>query len=239
MTTLVLVHGAWHGAWCFDRVVPRIRDAGVDVVAVDLPGHGDDAGPFTDLHGDAAHVSRTIDAIDDDVVLVGHSYGGAVITEAGMHDRVRRLVYLCAFALTEEETCFAAATVEAEAAGISYEGRPDAADAIVMHEDGTSTLTPAMVAAILYQDCDDATREWALARLGPQPMVTMAQSPSASAWRTKPSTYAVCANDMAVHPQIQRIMAARCTESLEWPTSHSPFLSRPELVADLVIGLVG
>ena len=82
-TTVVLVHGAWHGAWCFDRVIPLLEEAGVPALAVDLPGHGGDEGPFTDLHGDAAYVWATLDGIDGEVVLLGHSYSGAVITEAG------------------------------------------------------------------------------------------------------------------------------------------------------------
>ena len=79
----MLVHGAWHGAWCFDRVMPLLEEAGVPAVAIDLPGHGNDPGPFSDLHGDAVRVLNRLDDIDGEVVLLGHSYGGAVITEAG------------------------------------------------------------------------------------------------------------------------------------------------------------
>ena len=172
MTTVVLVHGAWHGAWCFDRVVPLVRDAGIDVVAVDLPGHGSDTGPFTDLHGDAARVTAAIEAVRDDVLLVGHSYGGAVISEAGVHERVRRVVYLAAFALAEGETCQQAAGEEAAAASISHADRPDVGAALVFHDDGTCTLTTDGAIACLYQDCDAETQNWAVARLGPQPMAT-------------------------------------------------------------------
>lgn len=80
--SVVLVHGAWHGSWCWERVAPLVRDAGVDVTAVDLPSRSDALG---DLHGDAAHVRSVLDASGGDVVLVGHSYGGAVITGAGDH----------------------------------------------------------------------------------------------------------------------------------------------------------
>ena len=104
-TTVVLVHGAWHGAWCFDRVIPLLEEAGVPALAVDLPGHGGDEGPFTDLHGDAAYVWATLDGIDGEVVLLGHSYSGAVITEAGVHPSVRHPVYLCAMALDLGESC--------------------------------------------------------------------------------------------------------------------------------------
>src|SRR5437870_2841181 len=186
---VVLVHGAWHGAWCFDRVLPRLRDAGVDAVAIDLPGHGEDTSPLSDLHGDAARVRSVLDGIDDPVVLVGHSYGGAVITEAGDHARVAHLVYLCAFALDDGESCMTAAVEAAAAADISSDGRPDVAGAIVPRPDGTSTLAPDDAAACFYNDCDAGTVAWAVDRLGPHPMVNLGQAPTAIAWRARPSTY--------------------------------------------------
>src|SRR2546423_15300011 len=84
--SVVLVHGAWHGAWCWERVIPGLAGAGVRVEALDLPGHGSSPEPFGDLHGDATKVRQVLDELGDRgerAVLVGHSYGGAVITEAG------------------------------------------------------------------------------------------------------------------------------------------------------------
>ena len=233
--TVVLVHGAWHGAWCFDRVVPRLREAGVPAIAVDLPGHGRDPGPLTDLHGDAARVSAVLDGIDGEAVLLGHSYGGAVITEAGVHPAVRHVVYLCAFALDRGESCAVAAITEA--AGLSHEGRPSLADGWITHPDGTTTLTPAAITACLYHDCDPDTLAWAVAHLGPQPMANVGQIPAAVAWRERPSTYVVCSDDQAVHPGLQELLAKRCTDTRIWPTGHSPFASRPELVSGLLVEL--
>jgi pimeloyl-ACP methyl ester carboxylesterase len=233
--TVVLVHGAWHGAWCFDRLLPLLRDAAVPTIPVDLPGHGDDPGPWADLHGDAARVGEVLDGIDGDAVLLGHSYGGAVITEAGVHRAVAHLVYLCAFALDAGESC--AAAVVTEAAALSHEGRPNLADAFVGHPDGTTTLTPAGAATCLYNDCDADTVDWAVAHLGPQPMANLGQHPSAVAWRQRPSTYVVCADDQAVHPGLQQILARRCTHRRLWPTGHSPFASRPALLAGLLSDL--
>lgn len=235
--TVVLVHGAWHGAWCFDRVLPLLADAGIDAVAVDLPGHGADAGPLGDLHGDAARVRAVIDELDGDVVLLGHSYGGAVITEAGVHPAVRHLVYLCAFAIDASESCMSAAIAESEVLDLSFEGRPNLADAFEAHDDGNLTVEPGLAAECFYNDCDDETTAWALTRLGPQPMGTLGDIPAAVAWRERPSTYVVCTDDLAVHPDLQRVMARRCTNTVEWPTSHSPFLSRPDRIADLMTEL--
>jgi pimeloyl-ACP methyl ester carboxylesterase len=235
--TVVLVHGAWHGAWCFDRVVPLLRDAGTDAVAVDLPGHGDDSGPLGEYADDVARVVAALDALDGDVVLLGHSYGGSVITQAGAHPSVRHLVYLCAFALTEGESCMSAATGEPGIEAVSHEGRPNLGHALVDHDDGTTTLTREGARACLYADTDAATFDWAYARLGPQPMSTLAATPATIATRSIPSTYVVCTDDQAVHPDLQRLLARRCTEQVEWAVGHSPFANRPELVADLLVDL--
>ena len=233
--TAVLVHGAWHGAWCFDRLMPLLAAAKVPAVAVDLPGHGADPGPFADLHGDADRVRAVLDTIDGDVVLLGHSYGGAVITEAGAHPAVCHLVYLCALALDDGESC-AAAAVE-ETSGLSHEGRPSLADGWVQHADGTTTLTAEGAAACLYHDCDPATAAWAIARLGPQPMANLGQAPAAVAWRDRPSSYVVCSEDQAIHPGLQRVLARRCTATYEWATGHSPFANQPALLRALLADL--
>ena len=233
--TVVLVHGAWHGAWCFERVVPLLTAAGIEAIAVDLPGHGDDPGPFGDLHTDAERVRETLDRIDGECVLVGHSYGGAVITEAGVHPSVRHLVYLSAFALDTGESCMSAAITLSAALDTSLQGDgPSLADAILSQPDGTSTVNPDAAAACFYNDCDAATADTAIARLGPQPDVTLGDEPTAVAWHERPSTYVVGTDDQAVPPGLQRAMAARCTSSVDWPTSHSPFLSAPERIVELV-----
>src|SRR4051794_4678303 len=76
---IVLVHGAFHGAWCWAALQTELDRLGVPSYAIDLPGHGASTAPLEDLHGDADAVARLLEAIDDEVVLVGHSYGGAVI----------------------------------------------------------------------------------------------------------------------------------------------------------------
>jgi pimeloyl-ACP methyl ester carboxylesterase len=233
--TAVLVHGAWHGAWCFDPVIPLLAARGVAAIAVDLPGHGNDPGPFTDLHGDAARVTAVLDGIEGDTVLLGHSYGGAVVTEAGVHPSVRHIVYLCALALDAGETCNRAAVDQTK--GLSYEGRPKLGAAIKPLGDGTALIEPELAGQCLYNGVDEHTVSWALAHLCPQPLENLSQEPKAVAWREKPCTYVVCSDDMAIHPGLQRILAKRCTHSVEWQTSHSPFASHPELVANLVAGL--
>jgi len=235
---VVLVHGAWHGAWCWQPVVDGLRAQGVIVDAIDLPGHGDDTQPLTDLHGDAARVTAALDALatvePDPVVLVGHSYGGAVITQAGLHPSVAHLVYVAAFMLDEGESLLASATDDARAAAIDHTGRPDPAAALVFADDDTCTVSLDGAPTLFYNDCPPDVAAAATARLTPQPMTNLGQSPTTIAWRERPSTYAVCTLDNAVHPDLQRILADRATHQVEWASDHSPFLSHPEWVVDLL-----
>lgn len=135
------------------------------------------------------------------------------------------------------ESCMAAAVEESKALDISFDDGPNLADAIIAHDDGTASVQPDLAAACFYNDCDDETTTAAIARLGPQPIVTLGDVPTAVAWRERPSTYVVCTDDLAVPPDLQRVMARRCTSMVEWPTSHSPFLSAPDRVAALLIEL--
>lgn len=238
---VVLVHGAWHGAWCWDAVVEGLRAEGITVDAVDLPGHGDDTQPLTDLFGDAARVTAALDALstveDDPVVLVGHSYGGAVITEAGLHPTVAHLVYLAAMDLDEGETMMTAMFDDPRAAALDHSGRPDFGDHMTMLDDGSATIADEGAMALFYNECPPEAAAAAVRRLTPQPLANMGQSPTNVAWRERPSTYVVCTKDNAVHPDLQRILAERCTDTVVWETDHSPFLGRPELVVALLADL--
>jgi pimeloyl-ACP methyl ester carboxylesterase len=224
MRTIVLVHGAWHGPWCWSPVLARLDDLGIPSVAVELE--------LRDVHRDAEIVTAAIDAVGGPVVLVGHSYGGIVITEAGSHPQVDRLVYLCAYAVDEGETVLRVT--------LDHEAQPDLAAAMVLQPDGTSTLDPALAAGALYGDCSPADVERSLGLLRSQGGATFTQTPKDVAWREKPTTYVVCGADRAVVPSLQRELAARIPDAavVEWPgASHSPFLSRPGEVAELLASL--
>ena len=218
--TVVLVHGAWHGGWCWDKVVPLLTDAGVGSVAVELP--------FTDLAADVGATTAAIDAVDGPVVLVGHSYGGIVISEAGNHPSVRHLVYVCAFAADAGRSA---------ASAVDEQTTPTELGKGFVIDDGLVTLDRAIARACFYGDCDPAEADAALDRLRPIAFACFTDTVTTAAWRTKPSTYALCTEDRAVHPDLQRALAAGCTTVVEWPTSHSPFLSQPALVADLLVNV--
>ena len=229
---VVLVHGAWHGAWCWAALQAELERRGIASLAVDLPGHGASTEPFTDLHGDAAAVVDVLRQLSargvDDPVLVGHSYGGAVITEAaGRHDKVHHLVYVAAFALDKGESVISA---------MGSFGRVDNAlePAVRQHDDGTSTIDPAGAKAAFYGSCDDAVVTAAVARLCPQPAATVMQPTTGDPRRSIASTYVICERDRAVPVEHQRIMAARCTSSVSLDTDHSPFASMVGETADII-----
>ncbi|MEY3681387.1 MAG: alpha/beta fold hydrolase [Ilumatobacteraceae bacterium] len=232
---VVLVHGAWHGAWCWAPLQAELDRRGVASLAVDLPGHGSTGTTFTDLHGDARAVAEVLDVQAGfgrtAPILVGHSYGGAVITEvaAGRSD-VAHLVYLAAFALLEGETVMGALTaMPKREVGLSAAMRPG--------PDGTSTLDASLAVPALYGSCDPVVAAAAVARLSPQPMATMIQAVSGSPLDRVPSTYVVCERDDAVHPDHQRIMAERCRNTVTFDTDHSPFVSMTKETADLLESL--
>jgi pimeloyl-ACP methyl ester carboxylesterase len=190
---------------------------------------------LADLHGDAAAVTTVLDSIDAPVVLVGHSYGGAVVTEAGRHPRVEHVVYIAAFNLDEGESVAHAAADDPLAACIDHSGRPNLGAALTSDDGGeTTTVVAHLAPPIFFNDCTIEAATWATAHLGRQRMANFSDRPLAIAWRDRPSTYVVCSDDNAVHPDLQRILARRATIGIEWSTDHSPFLSQPALVSELL-----
>jgi pimeloyl-ACP methyl ester carboxylesterase len=226
---VVLVHGGFVDGSGWQGVYELLKAQGFNVSVVQ--------NQTLSLESDVETTRNVLDLQDGPAILVGHSYGGAVITEAGSHPAVTHLAYLSGLALDDGESCTDAASEEAVAEGISHAGRTELAAGFVTGPGDTVTLDPDVARACLYHDCDPATADWAIARLGPQPLLSLRQQPWAVAWRTKPSTYVVCANDQAIHPVLQRILARRCITAVEWPTGHAPFLSRPDLLAGLLAGL--
>jgi len=225
---VVLVHGAWHGAWCFAALQDALDRRSIPSYAIDLPGHGTSTLPLGDMHGDARHVAEFLTRLDRPALLVGHSYGGAVVTQAAALHPVGHLVYLAAFALEAGESI-----ASFNASGPRYEVVIN--HTVRRHDDGTSTLVLPDAIAALYGDCPPAAVTAAVARLSPQPLVTFAQAVDATP--TVPRTYVTCTRDEAIHPDQQRVMARRCDREVVLDTDHSPFLSATDAVADLLAEL--
>jgi pimeloyl-ACP methyl ester carboxylesterase len=224
-TTIMLVHGAWHGSWCWEPVRRILRDAGVATAVVDNPSV---AHAPSDLHADGDNLRAALDAIAGPVVLVGHSYGGAVITDAGAHPNVQRLVYLTAFPLDEGESLLENGLTGGEdmelVGALQFDGE-------ILNVD------PSRIVDFFFHDCAPDVAAAATAQLRPMSLSAMAGVPRSVAWRERPSTYIVCTDDRALPVALQRSCAARLDDVVDMATSHSPFLSRPDDLARLLAGI--
>jgi pimeloyl-ACP methyl ester carboxylesterase len=224
MTTVVLVHGAFHDGRCWERVRSELDDRGVANLAPDLP--------LTGLDADAATVRALLDAVDGPVVLCGHSYGGMVISQAASgRDDVDRLVYLCAVQTETDDE-------------LTQSVRPTPLmEHLVNGDDGKTYVDPEHAAECFYHDCDPETAATAVSWLRPMDAIGGLVDPDTvlgpPAWTTIRSTYVVCTDDRALHADTQREMAKHADDVVEWDTSHSPMLSQPDLVAELLSELAG
>lgn len=228
---MVLVHGAWHGSWCWQPVVERLSARGVEVHTIDLPSRGNPAG---DLHGDARAVRSLVESLERPVVLVGHSYGGAVISEASAGlSNIQRLVYLAALVLDEGETAYSASPQDPDPDRASDSEVPQVME---LGEDGTARCRPEMAVELFYHDCERAEAERAVSLLVSQPLATLTQAADGAGWKDAPSTYILCQDDRILDPATQRHLAARCSNAVELPTSHSPFFAAPDALTDILLG---
>jgi pimeloyl-ACP methyl ester carboxylesterase len=223
---VVLVHGAWHGAWCWERVTPLLDRAGVPWAAPDLPSCGQ-AATKADLLADTAAVEAVLDGLagDEPAVLCGHSRGGLVITEAGAHPRVGHLVYLTALLLAPGQEVGQAI------------GPTKLFENLTRLEDGTTIPRGEAAPELFYNDCTPEDVAWAVGRVRSQYMGGKGPDPSREAWRHRPTTYVVCTADNANSADAQRAMGARAGTIVELGAGHSPFVSQPRQMADLLIEL--
>jgi pimeloyl-ACP methyl ester carboxylesterase len=232
--TIVLVPGAWSGAWIWEPVGTELGRRGLAHRAVDLVTVGEDAAG-RDVRDDARHVRSVVEELDGPVILVGNSYGGAVISgaSAGLPS-VRRLVYLAAMMPKAGEPLLehiAGASAPEFDAGITF--RDDG----LLLMDGETELRTA------FQQASPEMHDLVRAHFGE--LMSFGTDPTAAALAevgctTIPSTYVVCAEDRSINPEAQRRWATeRATEIVEWPSDHCPQISHPDLVADLLEKLVG
>ena len=221
-STVVLVHGAWHGPWCWDQLVPELQARGLAVATVDLPSSGPDLTALGDLDDDVAAVTAVLDAVPGRKILLGHSYGGLPITEAAAgRDDVAHLVYVCAFLLDAGVSLI-------DAAG----GRP--VSWWRLSEDGTS-MTADRPEEVFYSDCTPEAAAAAVAQLHPQSLASVRQPLRAAAWETIASTYVVADRDPELPRFVQEGMATgRASRMVHIDAGHSPFLSRPRELAAIV-----
>lgn len=232
MTTFALVHGSWHGAWCWELLTPLLEQEGHGVVTMDLPC--DDGSASFETYAD--EVCAALGQCDDDVVLVGHSMAGSAVALVAARRPVHHLVYLCAVVPDIGRSVFDQWRDEPDMLNPAYVkglSEPDA-------QSRTTWVDLELARAVLCADCDEPTAEAALNRLRPQARYPstvpfpLAEFPAVSC------TSVVCTGDQLVGPDWSRRVARHRlgAELIELPGSHSPFLSRAKALADVLLPLV-
>lgn len=221
MATFVLVHGGFVGGWYWSEVARRLEKAGHRAGVIEqLPSAGPDPAALGDLATDAAVVRRYVEDVGEPVVLVGHSYGGMVITELADHPGVAHSVYVAAFW-----------PARGQSAMELLSGGPRPAW-LTPHDDGTLRITDDLELArqALCADVDQERAEADLRRMLPQSM-SSATAASSAPDRGHPTTYIICEQDQAVPPAAQEQMAAAADHVERLPSSHQPMVSRPDELA--------
>jgi pimeloyl-ACP methyl ester carboxylesterase len=231
MSTFALVHGAWHGSWCWEHLTPELQAMGHRVIAMDLPI--DDSSASFDDYADVV-CAAVAGAAGEDLILVGHSLAGQTVSLVAARRPLRRLVYLCAMPPIPGTHFIQQIVDEPDML------HPDYTQALARDSEGRFAWIDKQMAHFhLYGDCDEPTTSAAFARLRPQATRPYRQPCSLTAMPAVESTYVVCDEDRIVMPEWSRRIAHEWlnAELIEMPGSHSPFLSRPEDLAEVLNGL--
>ncbi len=238
MARLVTAHGAFGGAWCWERGLPGLEQAGHSVATHDLPGAGATHPPVAELTQDA-YARRMCDVLGagPPAVLVGHSMGGMIVTQAAarMPAQLTALVYLCAF-VPEDGESLLALTARPEAADDQIQ-----ANAVLSGDPPVIELSAEATRNAIYNTATDEDFEWAMQHRRPQPAVPMSnplelEADNAEAFNALPRRYITCLQDRSIPPGMQRFMFTRadCEPVLEIESDHAPYLSH---VAETVSAL--
>jgi pimeloyl-ACP methyl ester carboxylesterase len=233
VSTYVLVHGAWHGSWCWDRIVPLLEEKGHRVEAHDLPGHGRDTTPVSEI-STAAYIDsvcKILDAQSEPVILVGHSLAGLIVSQAAEYrpDKIKTLVYIAALLLHNGESPLNVPDTD------SLLG-PN----MIAAEDGSVTIRDEVIIEAWYSDCRDEDAAWAKSLLVPQNPATFTTPINITEenFGRIPRVYIECLLDKALSPWVQKKMYSEIPcRVISMNTNHSPFLSAPEEFVEHLLSL--
>lgn len=237
LSTFVLVHGAYHGAWCWHEVIPELEARGHDVIVFDLPAHGIDTTPIGDVsfEGYVDRVCRAVRKPDEPVILVGHSMSGMVTTQAAERcpDEIEALVYLTAYLPSDGESMI----------DQRVEGSLISRSFVVDEARGVGVIDDETLEELFYGDCSESDVALARALLRPEPLEPLSTpvSVSESGFGGVPRVYVRCENDRAITIEQQRAMVADqgTDAAVTLQASHSPFLSAPVETADALTAATG
>jgi pimeloyl-ACP methyl ester carboxylesterase len=217
--SIVFCHGIWADGSCFGKLIPPLRADGYEVISAQYN--------LDTAQSDVDSVIRTLGRVSSPSILVGHSYGGSVITAAGTDERVAGLVYISALAPDETET---AAGQQAKFPATDVFGQIEVADGrIWMLPEGIENFAG---------DLSEDEKQVVWAAAAPPAATLFDEKVPGVAWRTKPSAYIVAAQDHAVNPELERFSAERMSATTyEVESSHVPMLSHPDIVLDAIRNL--
>jgi pimeloyl-ACP methyl ester carboxylesterase len=235
MSTYVLIHGAWHGGWCWRKVTALLEAKGHKAVAPDLPGHDNDPTPMAGvtLKSYADRICEVVRAQSEPVILAGHSMGGVAITQAAENcaGQIRGLVYVCAFLPRNGDSLMTWASQDAESMvnPNTTESQPD----------GTLRFKRESTREAFYLNCTEEDIAFAQSRLvvqSPAPFNTPVIT-TAERWGRIPRYYVECERDRALTLKIQREMQKHspCRQTFSLATDHSPFFSTAEGLAEIFV----
>ena len=214
--SVVFAHGLWADGSCFSKVIPRLQADGHEVVAAQ--------NSLDTLEGDVATVIRALGRVSSPAILVGHSYGGTVITAAGADNRVAGLVYIAALAPDDDETSQSLINKFPTTEVFSH----------IEVADGRIWLRPEGIGSFAG-DLSGEEQKIVWATQGVPAANLFDQKMAGTAWRSKPSWYIVAKNDRTVHPELERFVAKRMgATTVETDSSHVPMLSQPGFVLDVI-----
>jgi pimeloyl-ACP methyl ester carboxylesterase len=230
VATFVLVHGAWHGSWCWERVVAELEQRGHRALTVDLPI----ADPAAGVDEYVEAVASVLADAGDDAVLVAHSLSGLIAPVVAARHPVGRVIYLGAILPVPGESLLTRLEPEGVLA-------TDFMSSLEIGDDGASTFPLALAGDVFYNDCTPADRDWAAARLGRQSFTVAAEPCPLDVMPSVPSEYIVLTDDATLSPAWCRTAARERlgVEPRELAGGHSPFVTKPAELADLLVALSG
>lgn len=232
--TIILVHGAWHGAWCFEKIIPLLEAKNFRVLAPDLPGHGQyhNENKIITLNDYVEAVAALVKAQDEPVILLGHSLGGMIISQVAelLPNQISQLIYLCAYIPADGESLLSIAERASLANMPPYLKINEAKQEIDLERMG-------VVKNVLAQLCSEADQASVASRLIPQSLQTFKDSVHLSHYFASVSKMAIiCQEDKAIAAADQRRMARRSNADIvTLSADHSPFYSYPEKCASVIL----
>ncbi len=235
MKTFILIHGSWHSAWNWYKVTSLLEKQGHIVYAIDLPGMGKDKTPIEEVtfKKTVEKLCDLIDSINENVILVGHSKNGIMISQVAEYrpEKIEKLIYLAAYLIPNGKTQKEYSALDTEGWLKSY---------VTIHEKTKShTLQPEIFKEGLYHDCDEDITEMAKVILSHEPiesgMVTL--NLTQENFGSVPRYYIELTKDRAVTPFIQKKMYTEtpCKKIYRMDTSHSPFFSKPKELVEIFV----